>query len=217
MNWGRLFLGAVVIAVGATLLLDRAGVFDAATVIGDWWPVLVIIAGGLTFVSNRRHWPVALVLGLVGVTMLLTTLGAVDLGDVVLPLVIILVGIFILLGRGLGSSVDAGDRVSSFNVFSGTEAASHSDNFTGGTMSVLFGGIELDLRNATPAQGAVLDVFAAFGGVEVRVPTGWQVYIKGLPIFGGFENVTTKDAVSSSAPRLDINATVLFGGLEVKH
>lgn len=217
MNWGRLFLGAVIIAVGAALLLDGAGVVDAGTLIGDWWPVLVILAGVLTFASNSRHWPVALILVLVGVTMLLSTLGVADLGDVVVPLVVILVGIFILVGRGMGSSVEAGDRVNSFNVFSGTEAASHSDTFSGGSISVLFGGAELDLRDAIPAEGAMLDVFAAFGGVEIRVPQGWQVDVKGFPLFGGFENATAKDQVAASAPRLNVNATVLFGGLEVKY
>ncbi|HJQ77755.1 MAG TPA: DUF5668 domain-containing protein [Acidimicrobiia bacterium] len=217
MNWGRLFLGAVIIAVGALLLLDNAGVLDATTVIGDWWPVLVILAGVFTFASNSRHWPVALTLVIVGATMLLSTLGAADLGDVVIPVVVILIGIFILVGRGMGSTVDAGDRINSFNVFSGTEAASHSDRFSGGSVSVLFGGAELDLRDATPADGANLDVFAAFGGVEIRVPQGWQVNIKGFPIFGGFENVTTKDRVAATAPTLVVNATVLFGGLEVKY
>jgi hypothetical protein len=68
-----------------------------------------------------------------------------------------------------------------------------------------------------PTPDAQLDIFTAFGGVEVKVPDGWQVEVKGLPLFGGIENATAKEAVAANAPRLSISATVLFGGLEIKH
>ena len=38
-----------------------------------------------------------------------------------------------------------------------------------------------------------------------------------FPLFGGFENATTRERLPGDAPRLEIEATVLFGGLEVKH
>jgi hypothetical protein len=63
----------------------------------------------------------------------------------------------------------------------------------------------------------VLDVFTAFGGVEVTVPRGWHVATRGLPLFGGIENATAKEQIAADAPTLAINATVLFGGLEIKH
>jgi hypothetical protein len=62
-----------------------------------------------------------------------------------------------------------------------------------------------------------LDVFVAFGGAGIKVPEGWQVITHGMPIFGGFENVTAKQRIPAGAPVLDVNATVIFGGLEVKH
>jgi hypothetical protein len=138
---------------------------------------------------------------------------------VVVPALLILIGIFIIAGRrpGRGGTTEAGDRVNGFNIFSGSQVASHSNQFQGGSVGVLFGGAEIDLRDARPAPGASLDVFAAFGGVEVKVPQGWQVTTRGLPIFGGFDNATTKDTLPPDAPHLEINATVLFGGLEVRH
>jgi hypothetical protein len=131
--------------------------------------------------------------------------------------VIIVVGVLIIFGRGLGSRKEVGDTISSFNIFSGSEIASHSDSFQGGSVSAVFGGAEIDLRDAIPAPGANLDVFTAFGGLEIQVPQGWQVDTKGLPIFGGFDNVTVKEQLGPDAPLLTINATVMFGGLEIKH
>lgn len=217
MNWGRLFFGLLVVAVGVILLLDNAGTLDAWEIFGTWWPAVVILAGVLTFAANPRHWPVALIITAVGTAFLLSNLGVVDAGEFIIPAAIIGVGLLVLFGRGMGSRTEAGDRVNSFNVFSGSELASHSKQFQGGSISAIFGGAEVDLRDAAPAADAQLDVFTAFGGVELKVPEGWQVVVKGLPLFGGIENATVKDTLAADAPKLSVSATVLFGGLEIKH
>jgi hypothetical protein len=217
MNWGRLFFGLLIVAVGTVLLLDNAGTLDAGEIFGTWWPAIVILAGILTFAANPRHWPVALIITAVGLAFLLSNLDIVNLGNFIIPAAIILVGLLVLFGRGLGARTEAGDRVNSFNVFSGSEIASHSKQFQGGSISAVFGGAEVDLRDTVPSPGAELDVFAAFGGVEVTVPQGWNVVTRGLPLFGGIENTTAKDSVPADAPTLAVNATVLFGGLEIKH
>jgi hypothetical protein len=217
VNWGRLFFGILVIAAGVVLLLDNAGTLDAGEFFATWWPAVLILAGVLTLAANPRHWPVALIIAAVGTAFLLSNLGIVDIGDFIIPAALILVGFLVIFGRGLGSRTETGDKVNSFNVFSGSEIASHSNEFQGGSISAIFGGAEVDLRDAVPTPDAQLDVFTAFGGVEVRVPDGWQVEVKGLPLFGGIENATAKEAVAANAPRLSISATVLFGGLEIKH
>lgn len=217
MNWGRLFFGLLIVAVGSVLLLDNGGVLDAGEIFSTWWPAVVVLAGVLTFAANPRHWPVALIITGIGLAFLLSNLDIVDIGNIVIPAAIILVGLLVIFGRGLGSRTEAGDRVNSFNVFSGSEIASHSKQFQGGSISAVFGGAEVDLRDAVPAPDAELDVFTAFGGVEVTVPEGWHVAVRGLPLFGGIENVTAKEQVPADAPTLAVNATVLFGGLEIKH
>ena len=217
MNWGRLFFGVVIVAVGTVLLLDNADVLDAGETFGNWWPAVVLLAGLLTFAAHPRHWPVALIISAVGLAFLLSRLDIVDIGNVIIPAAIIVIGLFVIFGRALGSRTEAGDRINSFNVFSGSEIASHSKQFEGGSISAVFGGAEVDLRDATPAPGAMLDIFAAFGGVEVTVPRGWHVATRGLPLFGGIENATAKEQIAADAPTLAVNATVLFGGLEIKH
>jgi predicted membrane protein len=102
-------------------------------------------------------------------------------------------------------------------MFSGSEIASHSKEFKGGSVTAIFGGAEVDLRDAMPVADARLDVFTAFGGVEIRVPEGWQVSVKGLPLFGGIDNITAKEQLPENATLLPVNATALFGGIEIKH
>lgn len=218
MNRARLLFGLVVFALGSLLLLDYADVIDAGRVIGMWWPVVLIGAGLLALFSNPRHWFMPLVIVGFGGAVLLWTTEVVDNLRLVGPMFLVLIGLLVIFGRGFTNRlVGTQDRVNSFNVFSGSEIASRSGHFEGGSIGALFGGTEIDLRDAKPAPGAELDVFVAFGGAEIKVPEGWQVVTHGMPIFGGFENVTTTERIPEGAPTLDVNATVIFGGLEVKH
>ncbi len=217
MNLSRFFFGSVVTAVGVVLLLDVADVWDAGEVISAWWPVILVAGGVLSLVANPRSWIVSTVLVVGGVALLLRTTDVVDTFAIVGPALLIVVGLAVIFGRGLARGDVAGDRINSFNLFSGAELASHSDRFEGGSVGVVFGGAEIDLRDAHLAPGASIDVFAAFGGVELKVPQGWNVTTRGFPIFGGFDNATTKEQIPSDAPALEISATVLFGGLEIKH
>ena len=218
MNWARVFFGALVVAVGGVLLLEFGGVVDAGEVFSAWWPVVIVAAGGLGIASNPRRFVFPAIVMAFGGALLLRSTGVVDTFELVLPLLLVVAGIAVIFGRGIGRPrSETGDTINSFNLFSGSEVASHSPQFRGGNVGALFGGTEIDLRDSQPAPGAELDVFVAFGGAEVRVPEGWEVTTKGLPIFGGFDNVTSKERLPADAPHLDINATVLFGGLEVKH
>lgn len=218
MNWGRLYFGTVILAVGVLFLLDNADVLDAADVLSEWWPVAIIGAGVLMWFTNPGHWLAPLIVTGVGVALLLSALDVADIGSFIWPAILIVVGLAVLFGRRSSKgTTDSGNSVSSFSMFSGAELASHSQSFEGGSVSAVFGAAEVDLRDAHPAPDAELEVFTAFGGVEVRVPDGWEVNISGLPLFGAWENKTTKEALLADAPKLKISATVLFGGLEVKH
>lgn len=218
MNRARLLFGSVVLTMGALLFLDYLDVLEAGRVIGMWWPVVLIGAGALSLTANSAHWVMPVAIMGFGTLLLLRTTETVDTFELAGPLFLVLIGLLVILGRGFTNRVGGSpDRLSNFNLFSGSELSSRSDHFEGGSIGALFGGTEIDLRNAKPAPGAELDVFVAFGGAEIKVPEGWQVVTHGMPIFGGFENVTTTEPVLEGAPTLDVNATVIFGGLEVKH
>ncbi len=218
MNWARAFFGLLIVAVGSLLLLDALDVLDAGQVIGDWWPLVIIVGGLLAFIANPGHWLIPLLLVGGGTVVLLQTADILDAGELIWPVVLIGVGMLVIFGGGMGSrSPTSDDRINSFNIFSGTDFSTNSPRFEGGRIGAIFGGADVDLRHASLAPEATLDVFAAFGGVEIAVPHGWRVIINGFPIFGGFENATSNEGLAEDAPRLQIDATVLFGGLEVKH
>ena len=62
-------------------------------------------------------------------------------------------------------------------------------------MTAVFGGANIDLTDATiSAEGALIEITTIFGGVELRVPDNVVVEIKGVPIFGGWEDKTRRTA-----------------------
>lgn len=50
----------------------------------------------------------------------------------------------------------------------------------------MFGGITLDLCGAR-LDPAGATITATFGGIDIIVPRGWRIAMKGTPIFGGIE------------------------------
>jgi hypothetical protein len=80
----------------------------------------------------------------------------------------------------------------------------------------VFGGIEIDLREATLEDNEVtIYANALFGGVEVTVPDGVQVRTHGAGIFGGFDGINDAGTVPG-APVIHVKGVAIFGGVEVR-
>jgi hypothetical protein len=222
MSSGRLLLGIGLVALGVLLLLEQFDVLDAGEVLATFWPVILIGLGVGMFVSNPRHWfPPAFLVAL-GLMLLGVRLDAVseEAWGAFWAAMLVMAGVWILLGIGSsqGSGTDGSDTVESFVAFWGGDVVNRSAAFQGGSVTTLFGGTEVNLAEAGIVDDDVtLGVLTAFGGTEITVPHGWEVRVSGLPLFGGWSNGAKNEVVAPGAPRLEINATVLFGGLEVKH
>ena len=63
--------------------------------------------------------------------------------------------------------------------FSAIRQRNDSAQFKGGRIDVTFGGVELDLSQATmDGPEAVLELSARFSGIELRVPREWLVVVE---------------------------------------
>jgi hypothetical protein len=220
-NPARALFGIALVAIGGLFLAEAADLIDdAGDILGRWWPVGLILVAVVAYLSSPRQWVGPVIIGAIGILLLLTTTDVVE-GSVwqfFWPAIFIFLGASLLFRRSGRPRPESGpDSIEHFNAFSGSELASRSSRFEGGSIGVIFGGVELDLRDASPAPDARLDVFTMFGGSTIFVPDDWRVDVKGFPLFGGFENVTTRRRLPADAPALEIEATVLFGGLEVKY
>ena len=77
------------------------------------------------------------------------------------------------------------------------------------------GGCELDLRECSIKNDAVIQVFVAMGGVSIRVPPDWLVVLQGNPILGGFDEQTASPP--NSAKRLIVKGYAIMGGVEIRN
>ncbi len=78
------------------------------------------------------------------------------------------------------------------------------------------GGCDIDLREAMPTSDPmVIQVFAMWGGVDIRVPPGWLVQNEAWPILGGIVDSTTPPAVPTH--RVILRGNAFMGGVEVKN
>jgi predicted membrane protein len=78
------------------------------------------------------------------------------------------------------------------------------------------GASEIDLRKAS-IEGAevVLDTFAVWGGIEIRVPTDWTVESRGVAVMGAFEDSSRRP--DDGRKKLIITGYAVMGGVEVKN
>lgn len=106
------------------------------------------------------------------------------------------------------------DEVALVAIFDGIELKSRASAFRGGSMLAWYGGIAVDLREATLAPGAHLSVHALFGGVAIRVPAGWRLESSLHAAAGGVE-VRAAEPDDPDAPTLTLDGFALFGGIAV--
>jgi hypothetical protein len=95
----------------------------------------------------------------------------------------------------------------------GIDLTSRAQAFRGGSMLAWLGGISVDLREATLAPDARLEVGSLFGGIAIRVPPGWRVESNVKAIGGGV--TVPPPPESEDAPTLRIDGFTAFGGIAV--
>jgi hypothetical protein len=218
MNQTRLLAGGALVLLGVLFLLDGLDVLSAGEVISSWWPLVIVAIGALRLLGRPPDLLGGGITTAIGLVLLAMTLDVIagSVLTLVWPLVLIAIGLYLVLSRArAGARAHDDDTVSAVVLFSGRELAPTSRAFAGGSLVALFGGIEIDLRGCLLAEGAHLDVTAAFGGCEIHVPPGWRVRMSGPAIFAGADNGAQGQVLGPNAPTLDVRVLAVFGGVEV--
>jgi hypothetical protein len=83
------------------------------------------------------------------------------------------------------------------------------------TCGVLFGGGEIDLREAQFSQPDVMiRAFAVMGGITIVVPEDVEVVVSGIGIMGGFDHSATGPG-TGNGPRVTVTGLAFWGGVSV--
>ncbi|MGE0640038.1 MAG: LiaF domain-containing protein [Thermoanaerobaculia bacterium] len=220
----RLVLGLGIIVFGVLLLLDNLDLLDASRFLRYLFPC-VLLGIGATVLGQKNPWGWFWMLA--GGWMLLGALDIVELSfwKLFFPVALVFAGAT-MVSRGLSGArrapANTADRDQVSNAFafmSGNERRNDSSAFRGGDLFAFMGGVMLDLRHAKPTpEGAVIDAFAMWGGIEIRVPENWRVVSEVVPLLGGFEDKTRPAAEPGQVVgRLTVRGVAIMGGIEVKN
>ena len=228
-RYAGLIPGAIILAIGTIFLLNNLGIVDAHR-FWEFWPLLLIFAGLAKLGDpNRRVWGGIFVL--FGVLLLLNQLGISHFSwGELWPLLLIAVGGVAMWSaiqaRKLteGMQTDDSDPRTTLNenaVFGGIQKRLNGKEFRGGQLYAMFGGIEIDMRDADIAENeAVLYANSVFGGIELRVPETWYVAARGQGVFGGFTDSTKYSGPGDpDKPKktLIVMGMAVFGGVEIRN
>ncbi|MBI3539184.1 MAG: hypothetical protein HY076_02810 [Candidatus Eisenbacteria bacterium] len=207
---GRLIFGLIILTLGLLWTLDNLGLIDSERVIA-WWPAVLArrnVVWGATF-SIAGLWLLA---------------GSLDLIHAHLfslwPLMLIAIGVTILT-RSSAPRTDVSDasaeKLNTLAFWSHTVRKVISNRFSGGEVSALMGGTEIDLRGAESVEGgAVIDLFVWWGGVNVIVSDQWRVVNEATAIMGGIED-STRPPAPDARHTLILRGVIIMGGVEIKH
>lgn len=103
-------------------------------------------------------------------------------------------------------------------VFGGVDRHITAQDFHDAQCTAVFGGCKIDLRDAQiQGREAVLETYAIFGGVEIRVPDDWEVVNRNTTIFGGVADHTRQSSRGPGTKTLILDGVTIFGGTEVKN
>ncbi len=218
----QVVIGIVVILLGVLFTLDNLDLIDASRVI-RFWPALFIVYG-IAKLSDTQNLPGRLwgsIAIIVGAFMLLDRIGILTFRlHEWWPLVLIAVGGSMLI-RSMNRRTPTADpaaptdsSVTLLALLGGFERSNSSQDFRGGDITAVMGGCELDLRHASMSGEAVIDIFAIWGGVHIKVPEDWSVSVQGLPIMGAIEDKTYSPK-GGSGKLLVVKGTVIMGGVEI--
>lgn len=220
------FLGLVIVGIGMVLLLERFG-YLAANDIFDYWPLILVLIGANKIISAGDHGGRIFggLMVLVGGGLLLDQMGVLVLEwSLILPLGLIALGVSLILrtrwrAKPNESASTAVDTLNGWAAFGGSRVVNNSSSFQGGEVLAVFGGYEVDLSEAKIQGEVVLNAYAFFGGVKIRVPQGWNVVCNGIPILGGYEDKTLarQRELAPDDQILLIKGIAMFGGVEIHH
>jgi hypothetical protein len=213
----RLVIGLAIMLVGFLLALDSLGFADAGQIF-RYWPLALVAVGVTKLLGDASQRPGAVVWIVAGAAFLTFNLGLLSFPRVA-ALVLFLVGARIawnaLSPRASVPATGAGSTLDVVAILGGAKRGISGD-FKGGQTFAFMGGCEIDLRRASMVKDeAVLDVFAFWGGAEIKVPEDWEVVSRGFALLAGFVDNTRHPAAAQK--RLVVTGMAVMGGVEIKN
>lgn len=232
-NFGSIIWGIILVVVGVIYALNALEITNINIFFKGWWTLFIIIPCTVNFITSRHRDDVfGNLFGIaIGVFLLLCARGIFDysmIWKLLLPAVVVIIGFRMLIKGIFGrrnreddndedDEEDDDDNKADFDTANAI-FSSHRINYDGmvfhsAELNVIFGGAQLDLRNAIIEGDCKVRANCIFGGITILVPENVNVKINDSSVFGGSSNKTT---YHEGAHTIYVKGNSIFGGVSVK-
>lgn len=219
------WLGLILIILGVYLVLNM--LFDFSINLEGAWTLFIIIPSALALKKEGFKPLPAIGLG-IGILFFLSARDIISFGTsikIIIPLALIVWGVTILLGSKTirkriadnnAASSHTNDNLPEYSaIFSEQKILCNNEVYAGANINAIMGSALLDLRSAYISEDVVTNCSAIFGGITIVLPDNVNVSVSCIPVFGGINNKAAKRNIPG-APTLYINATCMFGGIDIR-
>ena len=205
----------------------QLGITNINIFFDGWWTLIIIIPCFIGLFKENEKTGNAIGV-LIGVALLLACQDIIDfdlIWKLAFPTILVVIGLSMIFKDTIGGKINK--EIKKLNeeskakeneycaTFSGQTANFDGEKFTGADLTAVFGGVKCDLRKAIIESDTVINTSSIFGGIDIYVPENVKVKVKSSSIFGGVSD-DKKHSQNAEAYTIYINATCLFGGVEIK-
>lgn len=220
--WGIVLMVLGILIGGKSLGIIKANIF-----FDGWWTLFIIIPCFIGLLTKKEKTGDLIGL-IIGIALLLASQDFIDfdmIWKLIIPIVFIIMGISLIFKSTLNGK--AAQKIKEINaknkekgtysaIFSGQEVKFDGEEFKGANLTAVFGGVECDLRNAIITSDQVINANAIFGGIDIFAPSDVKIKIVSTSVFGGTDDERKNTVETENAKTIYINATCVFGGIEIK-
>lgn len=241
---GRKTAAIILLGLAGYIVLSRSGLLDffgigqllgwAFRTVRGLIPAAILALGIYWLVQNKDGEKpiIAWFLTLFGAVLVTSQfdLFGLSFGDMFLPMWLVIVAFIVMNPRNilprrmnmLSEELDEdSDKIQLVAFMGGSELDYTSRSLKGGEVVSIWGGYKIDFSNADMEGDSMeLNLFCIMGGVEITVPSNWDVNNRGaVCIMGGFSNKTKCLAEELELPRktLVVKGFALMGGGEIRN
>ena len=217
--WGLFF-----IIVGIIFGLNALELTDINIFFDGWWTLFIIVPCFINLFKNEDI--TSNFIGLViGICLLFGCQDIIEfdlIRKLIVPFILVMIGTSFIFRDIFNKKVKENikklndkENKEYYACFSGQKLDFNKESFTGCSLNAVFGGVECDLRNAIIKEDVVINASSIFGGITIYAPEDVNIKISSTSIFGGVTD-KRKNKTQNEKYTIYINATAMFGGVEVK-
>ncbi len=226
----RVFFGVAIAIIGLILMLTTMKVLPCIDLEFSWPAILIVIGVLIGFKNGFRNnaWWILIIIGIANFTPQFMLFGRPS-RDFAWPAIVIIVGLAIALrpkrykypqqAPPMSSTINTESNLNIDVTFGGKKEVVTSKDFKGGSVAVTFAGCEINLTQADFTEpSAIIDCRVSFGGVEIIVPSHWDIQNEISPSFGSVEDVRTIQTGPNNETKklLILRGSCSFGSIEIK-